>query len=121
MNKTTENFIKALMNYKPIESIQPVYKLIYDIDSGKLISITIDEVDHDNWIEITKDKNNEQIHLNPLYSVVNKKLVKKQNTHQHYERPNQKILYESDKGNIATDSYNMLLINSAGSKRWNYD
>lgn len=121
MNKTTENFLKAIQSNSKVSKVNLVYKLIYDPESGKLLNTTVEDIDHNNWIEITLEQNNQQLHLNPNYSIVDGKIYQSKKSVVNQEEPNRKSLYADSQGNIATDSYNMLLINSTGSKRWTYD
>jgi len=121
MNKTTENFLKAIQSSNEVSKVNLIYKLVYDPESGKILDTTIEDLDHDNWIEITLEQNNQQLHLNPSYSVVDGKLYQAKKSIISQETPNRKLLRTDSQGNIATDPYNMLLINSTGSKRWTYD
>ena len=121
MNKTTENLMKAIQSKSKVSKVNLVYKLVYDPDSGKILDTTVEDIDHNNWIEITLEQNNQQRHLNPTYSIVDGKIYQSKKTNVNQETPNRKSLYTNSQGNIATDSYNMLLINSTGSKRWTYD
>ena len=121
MNKTTKNFLKAIHSSKQISTVRLVHKLIYDPESGKLLDTTVDDLDHSNWIEITLEQHNQQLHLHPSYSIVNGKLNRITKHINNQETPNRKPLRIDCHGNIATDPYNMLLISNVGLKRWTYD
>lgn len=120
MNKTTENFWEALENYTPPVIKTLVWKLIYDPETGKPITVTSDETEHP-YIEISRSEVDTYPHQDPRVRVVNGKLVRKIKKLNLQEIPNKLHVFLDDNGNIATDTYNMLLINSNGNNRWKYD
>jgi hypothetical protein len=120
MNKTTENLWKALENYIPPVNKTLVWKLIYDPETGKPISVTTDETDQP-YIEISRNEADTYPHQDPRVSVVDGKIVRRVKKLSLQEIPNRLQVFPNDKGNIATDTYNMLLLNSSGNNRWKYD
>jgi len=120
MNKTTENLWKALENYTPPEIKPMVWKLIYNPVTGKPITVTSDETEHP-YIEISRNEVDTYPHQDPRVSVVDGKLVRRVKKLNLQEIPNRLQVFPANNGNIATDAYNMLLINSNGNNRWKYD
>jgi hypothetical protein len=120
MNKTTENLWKALKNYPQVEHKKVSWKLIYDPKSGKPLSVTTQETTQ-TYIEIDKEEANRYPHQDPRVSIVDGKIVRKIKKLNLQETPNKLYVFPDDKGNIATDAYNMLLINNSGNNRWKYD
>ena len=120
MNKTTENFFQALKDYVPPEPKKIEFKLTYDKETLRPIGLTIDDTDLP-YIILSLDEANTQPHLDPRVEIVDGKLVrhiKKINTD---KQPNTKKVFPNYNGNIVTDEFNMLIINSKGSNRWNYE
>lgn len=120
MNKTTENLINALKNYTPIETVAVVYRLTYDEKTGKPIAVTTEPTDHP-YIKISREEADTQPHLDPRVRVENGKLVRHVKRLTSTEEPNRLSVKLDPAGNIATDDYNMLIINSTGNNRWQYE
>jgi len=120
MNKTTENLWKALENYNPPDVKKVSWKLIYDTKTGKPLSVTTDETDQP-YIEISRTEADTYPHQDPRVSIVDGKLVRRVKKLKSYERPNRLQVFPSANGNIASDPYNMLIINNSGNNRWTYD
>jgi hypothetical protein len=120
MNKTTENLWRALENYVPPDTPSVIYRLIYDLDTGKPLNVITSETDLQH-IVITKEEADTYPHQDPRVRVVNNKIVKHIKKLQSQEIPNTLKVFIDVKGHIATDDYNMLIINNSGNNRWNYD
>jgi hypothetical protein len=120
MNETTENLWRALENYTPPETKPTVWKLVYDLATGKPLNVTIEETDQP-YIEITRDEANTYPHQDPRVSIVDGKIVRTVKKLQSQEIPNILQIVSNKDGDIATDSYNMLIINNSGKNRWKYD
>lgn len=120
MNKTTENLIQALKKYKPPETATVTYRLVYDVETGKPITVTTEPTDH-AYIEISRQEADTQPQFDPRVRVENGQLIRHVKRLVLTEQPNKlTVLLDSD-GDIATDDYNMLIINSSGTNRWRYD
>jgi hypothetical protein len=120
MNKTTENLWQALENYTPPETKPVVWKLVYEVDTGKPISVITGETEQP-YIEITRAEADTYPHQDPRVSVVDGKIVRRIKKLQPHEIPNGLQVVPDVNGDIATDGYNMLIINSTGNNRWRYD
>ena len=117
MNKTTENLVQAFKNYTAPKTVQTVYRLTYNKDTGKPIAVTTDLVDHP-YVEISRELADTQPQLDPRYKVIDGVLVKQTKKILATEEPNTLAVKVSDSGDIATDDYNMLIINSNGKNKW---
>jgi hypothetical protein len=120
MNKTTENFLTAIKNYTPPQVEQTVYKLVYNIDTGKPICVTTDNTDLP-WVEISREFADSQPQLDPRVTVVENKIVIQTKKIKEIEEPGRLLVVKDCNGNIATDDYSMLIINSEGNNRWSYE
>lgn len=121
MNKTTENLWKALEQYTPPETKPLVWKLVYDPDSGKPLDVTTEDI-NGTYIEISRREAETYPHQDPRVSVVDGKLSRRVKRIKSHEIPYKLQVFPDDKGNIATDPYNMLLINNNNeNNRWKYD
>lgn len=120
MNKTTENLWRALENYVPPKTKPVVYKLVYDPATGKPLDVTTTETDQP-YIEITRKEADTYPHQDPRVSVVDGKIVRRIKKLQSHEIPNRLQVVADTNGDIATDDYNMLIINSSSNNRWKYD
>lgn len=120
MNETTANLWKALKEYNPPVTKKLVWKLVYDADSGKPIEVVTSDTDLP-YIEISKQEADTYPHQDPRVSVIDGKLVRRVKSLTVGDIPNRLTVVKSNDGNIATDGYNMLLINSTGTNRWKYD
>lgn len=119
MNKTTENLISALKEYKPPKTVTVIYRLVYDVDTGKPICITTEPTDQP-YIEISQEDASAQPHLDPRVRVENNKIIRQVKSLIHKEEPNKLRVKQDSSGNIVTDDYNMLIINNNGNNRWRY-
>lgn len=117
MNKTTENLIQVLKEYTPPESIKTIYRLVYDEESGKPIRVTT-EPTSDTHIEISQEEASSQPQLDPRVKVENGKLVRHIKKIIQTEETNRLGVTRDVAGNIATDDYSMLIINSTGKNKW---
>lgn len=120
MNKTTENFLKALENYNTPETAPVIWRLCYDKETGVILDLTTEQTDLD-YIEISRAEADKNPQHNPYARVVDKELVyleykKIKTNHIHTVG-----VHRKNNGKVATDSYNMLLLNSQGKNRWYYD
>jgi hypothetical protein len=120
MNKTTENLLTAIESYIPPQVEKIVYKLVYNIDTGKPICVTTDNTDLP-WIEISREFADSQPQLDPRVTVVDSKIVVQTKKIKQTEEPGRLLVVKDHNGNIATDDYSMLIINSKGNNRWSYD
>ena len=120
MNKTTENLVQAFKNYTAPKTVQTVYRLTYNKDTGKPIAVITEPTDHP-YVEISRELADTQPQLDPRYKVVDGVLVKQVKKIVASEEPNTLTVKLSDSGNIATDDYNMLIINKAGKNRWSHE
>jgi hypothetical protein len=120
MNKTTENLEQALRNYTAPNTEQTVYRLTYNKDTGKPIAVTTEPTDQP-YIEISRELANTQPQLDPRYKVIDGALIKQVKKIVASEEPNTLAVKLSESGNIATDDYNMLIIDKAGKNRWSYE
>lgn len=120
MNKTTENFLKALQEYQPPEIKKVVWKLAYNPETGKPLFVTTEETDN-AYIEITRNEAETYPHQDPRVTVVDGKIHRTVKKVSPDETPNNLKVFPDKKGNIATDDYNMLIINNEGSNRWKYE
>ena len=120
MNETTANLWKALKEYTPPVTKKITWKLVYDAESGKPIEVITDNTDLP-YIEISQQEAETYPHQDPRVSVVDGKIVRRVKSLSTSEIPNKLQVFPAENGNIATDSYNMLLINSTGNNRWKYD
>jgi len=120
MNKTTENLISVLKSYNPPETVTVIYRLVYDVETGKPVAVTTDPTDQPH-INISQEEASAQPQLDPRVRVENGKLVRHLKRLESIDRPNVLKLISSSDGNIVTDDYNMLIINSKGNNRWRYD
>lgn len=120
MNKTTENFLKALRDYRPPEIKKIVWKLAYNTNNGKPLFVTTEDTDV-AYIEITRDEAETYPHQDPRVTVVDGKIHRAIKKISADEIPNKLAVVSDRNGNIATDDYNMLIITNKGSNRWKYD
>ena len=120
MNETTANLWRALEEYTPPVTEKIVWKLVYDPESGKPIEVTTGKTEL-SYIEISRQEADTYPHQDPRVSVVDGKIVRRTKSISTSEIPNRLQVFLAENGNIATDSYNMLLINSTGNNRWKYD
>lgn len=120
MNETTENLWRALENYTPPETKPVIWRLVYDPVSGKPLNVIIEETDQPH-IKITRAEADTYPHQDPRVSVVDGKIVRTVKRLQSQEIPYRLQVVADTNGDIATDSYNMLIINSNGKNRWHYD
>lgn len=120
MNETTENLWQALKNYTPPETKPVIWKLIYDTNTGKPLNLVTGDTDQP-YIEITREEADTYPHQDPRVSVIDGKIVRTIKKTQLKEIPNRLQVVLDNNGDIATDNYNMLLINSSGKNRWRYD
>lgn len=119
MNKTTKNYLKALANYTPPECKPTIWRLVYDPESGKAIDLIVTETDLPN-IVVSRNEADTYPHLDPRVRVVNGKITRLIKKMPEGEISNNKCVKLAPNGNIATDDYNMLIINKLGNKRWTY-
>ena len=119
MNKTTENLVSALKEYVPPETVKVTYRLIYNIETGKPISVTTELTDQP-YIEISQEEASNQPQLDPRIRIENGKLVRHIKRLNESEKPNCLGVALDNTGNIVTDDYNMLIINNNGTNRWKY-
>lgn len=124
MNKTTENLLAAIESYVPPEVVPIVFRLYYNIHSGKVVDVSTDllynnDPDVDS-IVISRQEADTYPQYNPNITIVDGKIVKK---HRNFETTQQAYCLKvksSVSGNIATDDYNMLIINNHGKNQWQY-
>jgi len=119
MNETTANLWRALEEYIPPVTEKIVWKLVYDPDTGIPLSVLTTDTDQP-YIEITRQEADTYPHQDPRVSVVDGKIVRRTKSISTSEIPNGLQVFLAENGNIATDSYNMLLINSTGNNRWSF-
>lgn len=119
MNKTTENFLAAINHYQEPAVDAVVYKLVYNIDNGKPLYVTTDEVDLP-WVEISREFADTQPQLDPRVTVRDGTVVVEIKKIKPTEEPGKLLVVGNPLGNIATDEYNMLIINNSGPNRWNF-
>lgn len=119
MNKTTENLLAAISNYSEPVVATVVYKLVYDRTSGKPQSVTTDNVDLP-WVEISREFADTQPQLDPRVTVKDGKVVIQTKPIVTVDEPGKILVVKEPNGNIATDDYNMLIINTLGTNRWNF-
>jgi len=120
MNKTTENFFKALERYTPPVTEPVIWKLCYDNDTGIVTELTTEDTEYP-YIEISREEADTNPQLNPYARVINRELIyldKKRISVDHVY--NLKVYADPD-GNVVTDEYNMLLLNKHGTRRWGYE
>ena len=117
MNKTTENLIQVLKEYIPPETVQVVYRLVYNKESGIPLRVTT-EPTVDTHIEISQEEASLQPQLDPRVRIENGKLVRHVKKIAQSEEPNRLGVTLNVAGNIATDDYSMLIINSTGKNKW---
>lgn len=120
MNKTTENLIKALQEYVAPTPEKIIRKLVYNAQTGKPINVTIGETSLP-YIVITKEEEDTYPHQDPRVTVVDGKIHRAVKKVTNEQTPMSIRVVASVNGNIATDDYNMLIINSTGKNRWNHD
>lgn len=125
MNKTTENLWQALREYSPPETKPVIFRLFYNVKTGKPVELTTENketnsVDID-WIEISRAEANTYPHQDPRVSVVDGKIHRAIKKITALDEPNRLRVKQNSNGNIATDDYNMLIINRAGKNRWKYE
>lgn len=118
MNKTTENFLIAINNYSEPEVKPTVYKLMYDINTGKPLGVTTDNTDLP-WIEISREFADTQPQLDPRVIVKDGTVVIQTKSLVTVDEPGRILVVKDPNGNIATDDYNMLIINNLATNRWN--
>jgi hypothetical protein len=125
MNKTTENLWEALRNYVPPVTPPVIFRLFYNIETGKPLDLTTEDREFDsttvNWIEISRSEADTYPHQDPSVSVINGKLIRKITAVHTEEQPNRLTVTLDCNGDVATDDYSMLIINSTGKKRWKYE
>lgn len=119
MNKTTENLLTAISNYSEPVAATVVYKLVYDSNTGKPLSVTTDNVDLP-WVEISREFADTQPQLDPRVTVKDGKVVIRTKPLVTVDEPGKILVVKQPTGNIATDDYNMLIINTLGTNRWNF-
>lgn len=119
MNKTTENLLAAISNYSEPVVATVVYKLVYDRTSGKPLSVTTDDVNLP-WVEISREFADTQPQLDPRVTVKDGKVVIQTKPLVIVDEPGKILVVNEPNGNIATDDYNMLIINTLGTNRWNF-
>lgn len=120
MNETTKNLWRALENYTPPETKPLVWRLVYDPVTGKPLNVITDETNRP-YIEITRAEADTYPHQDPRVSVVDGKIVRNIKRLQSQEIPYRLQIVSDENGDVATDDYNMLIINSNGKNRWRYE
>lgn len=125
MNETTENFLKALQQYKTPEAKPVVWKLYYNIKTGIPVDLTTDDLEiSDNdivYIVVSREIADTYPHLNPRTRIVDGKITRIQKTVSPEHVPYKIRVVPEPQGNIVTDDYNMLIINKAGKNRWAHE
>lgn len=126
MNKTTENLWKALAEYKPPKTEPVIWKLVYNVIDGKPIDLTTENFTNNkqdiSYIEISREQADQHPHLNPRARVVDKKITYLEiSKSKKVEQAKKITVIPDENGNIVTDDYSMLLINSEGNHRWSHD
>lgn len=119
-NNTTENFFKALEQYQPPNTEPVVWKLCYDRETGVILELTTEKTDLD-YIEITRETADTNPHLNPYARVINEELIYLERKKTSTETIHKLGVKPDSLGDIATDSYNMLLLDTKGQHRWYYE
>ena len=120
MNETTQNLWKALEQYQAPVAQPVVHRLIYDPESGKALTITVNETDQP-CIIISREEADRYPHQDPRVRVVDGKIVRQVKKMQPVDVPNFLKVFASDRGTITTDDYSMLIIDDSGKNRWCYD
>jgi hypothetical protein len=120
MNETTENFLTAIKNYTPPQVNAVVYKLVYNADTGKPVCVTIEDTDRP-WVAISREFADTKPQLDPRVIIVDGKVVIQTKKIKAVEEPGRLLVIKDCNGNIATDDYSMLIINSDGNNRWSYE
>lgn len=120
MNKTTENFLKAIKEYKEPETKKVIWKLAYDVKTCRPLFVTTEDTDA-AYIEITREEADTYPHQDPRVTIVDGKIHRAIKRISNEEIPNTLKVFLDKNGNIATDDYSMLIINSKGTNRWKYE
>ncbi len=124
MNKTTENLLAALESYIPPDTVAVVFRLYYNIHSGKVIDVSTDLLHTDDpdvdSIEISRQEADTYPQYDPNITIVDRKIVRKRKQFDTTQQPYCLKVKYSTHGDIATDDYNMLIINSRGKNQWKY-
>lgn len=111
MNETTENFLKALRDYEPPQTIPTVWKMAYD-SNGKPIYKTAGQPNPgDTWIEISAEQAEQHIDSNPRIRVHNGKVVSILLPCDMRNQIGARTRIRRDpEGKYETDPYNMMII-----------
>lgn len=120
MNKTTKNFLKALENYNPPETVAVVWKLCYDKETGVILDLTTEETVL-AYIEISRLEADQNPHLNPYARVVDGELIYLEHRKIITDHIHNLKVHKHKDGKIVSDDYNMLLLNNQGKNRWYCD
>lgn len=119
-NNTTENFFKALEQYKTPIPEPVIWRLCYDKETGVIFDLTTEKVDCD-YIEISRSDADLYPHRDPYARVIDRELIYLERKKPLTDHIHKLKLKKHSNGNIVTDEFNMLLLNKAGKNRWRYE
>lgn len=119
MNKTTENFLTAISQYKPPTPTPVVWRLCYEPTTGLIIGLTTENTEL-NYIEISRDEADQNPQHDPYARVIDGELIyiRKQAKNKYVHKIG---VYKNKNGKVVSDAYNMLLLNKHGPNRWYYE
>lgn len=121
LNETTKNLLKAIQEYKPLESRPTVWKLIYNSETGRVLDVTAGEPpDNSDWFQITADEAKLHLQWDPRVRIKDKKIVKiKLPSDLKQPSSEKRCVWSDPDGNYSSSDFHLLI--PGNTRKWRID